>query len=580
MGKGLFRRLARWIRDHRIGLISLIILLIFVFGYLGLDRLYASTPSVPHTFPDRIYGIFQILRIAPGLSINNPTWELEIARWLAIFLIGYSVFTVAARLSSRELGLLSLKLGRDHVVVCGFTPLAVFLAGQYVNNGARVVMVGRPSDEGPEPPEGAIVLKGDTAGLLLKDAQLSRAKLLYCVEDDDALNADLLGYAYEVIGKDRSRPLDAMVHIVDPVLCNLIRAKLFRLSQRDVIRTEFFNMYQNAGRELLRRHPPFPRDAPSPPPVHILVMGVGRMGESLLVNIVKEWRGIFKGTGRKVAITILDREAGIRLKSLVFRYPPILDYADIRAIDADLQPSVLSGLPLPGGGEGGTPVTIAYVCLADTVLGLSAALVLHEKLKGTGVPVIVRTRSDRGFTSLLSRMDTGSVSPSLLPFPEFPSDTDVEDLAITTREQIARAVHDEYLVLLQREGLSNPVAEIPWSGLSEEMKAASRDQADDIIRKIEMIGCDIEHLTDWDEPLFRFTDEEIEQLAQLEHIRWMKERVLQGWQPGAERDDRRKIHPSIVPWEDLSEIEREKDRNAVRTLPATLFNVDLRIVRR
>jgi hypothetical protein len=60
----------------------------------------------------------------------------------------------------------------------------------------------------------------------------------------------------------------------------------------------------------------------------------------------------------------------------------------------------------------------------------------------------------------------------------------------------------------------------------------------------------------------------------------MKERASKGWQYAPERDDRWKYHPSMGPWEDLSEIEREKDRNAVRSLPAILFQVDLRIVRR
>jgi len=49
-----------------------------------------------------------------------------------------------------------------------------------------------------------------------------------------------LGYAFEMIGKDNPNHLEVMVHIVDPILCNLIRAKLFRLGQKDVVKTEVF----------------------------------------------------------------------------------------------------------------------------------------------------------------------------------------------------------------------------------------------------------------------------------------------------------------------------------------------------
>ncbi len=576
----LFRHIYRWFRDHQLALISLIVFLIFLFGYIGLDRLYLSTPAVPRTFLDRIYGIFQILRLAPGLTLNNPSWELEITRWLAILLIGYSAFIVVAKLSSREIGLLTLKLGRDHVVICGLTKLGIFLAQKYSSEGTRVVMIGRSYEEILQPPQGVVVLKGNTPDSLLKDAQLARARLLLCVEDDDALNADLLGYAFEMIGKDNPNHLEVMVHIVDPILCNLIRAKLFRLGQKDVVKTEFFNVYYNAGRQLLRQHSPFPLDESSPPDIHILVVGVGRMGESLVVNIAKEWRMKYKDSGKKVTITLIDLEAKKRKESLVFYYPSLMNYADIHALDTDMQPSVLSDLSLQWEENGSIPVTIGYVCLSDTVLGLSAALILHEKLKGQRVPIIVRTQSDRGFTSLLSRMDFESETLPLIPFPQFPSDTETGDFIVTTREQIARAIHEEYLLLVKQEEITHPPAEISWNKLPVDMKEANRDQADDIIRKIGLIGCDIEQLTNWDDPIFQFTGEEIEHLAMQEHNRWMSERSSKGWQYAMKRDDKWKYHPSMVPWEDLPETEREKDRNAVRSLPAILFRVDLRIVRR
>lgn len=576
----LVRTILRWFREHQLALISLLVFFIFLFGYFGLDRLYATTPSESRTFPDKIYGIFQILRLAPGLTINNPGWELEITRWLALLLIGYSAFIVVAKLSSREIGLITLKLGRGHVVVCGLTKLGIFLAQKYSSEGMRVVMLWRSSEETCKPPEGVIVLHGNTPESLLKDAQLARARLLLCVEDDDAVNADLLGYAFDIIGKDNPNHLEAMVHIVDPILCNLIRAKLFRLGQKDVIKTEFFNVYYNAGRELLRRHPPFPLDGSSPPDVHILVVGVGRMGESLVVNIAKEWRMKFRGRDKKIKITLIDLEAKKRMESLVFRYPSLMNYADIHTLNTDMQPSVLSDLSLLGRENGSIPITIGYVCLADTVLGLSAALTLHEHLKGQKVPIIVRTRSDRGFTSLLSRMVLGGESLPLIPFPQFPSDAETGDFIVTTREQIARAIHEEYLLVSRQENSSHPPTEVSWNELPADMKEANRDQADDIIRKIGLIGCDIERLTNWDEPVFQFTEEEIEHLATQEHKRWMRERASKGWKHAITRDDKWKYHPSMVPWEDLPETEREKDRMAVRSLPAILFRVDLRIVRR
>jgi hypothetical protein len=60
-----------------------------------------------------------------------------------------------------------------------------------------------------------------------------------------------------------------------------------------------------------------------------------------------------------------------------------------------------------------------------------------------------------------------------------------------------------------------------------------------------------------------------ERLARNTHDVWAKERMSQGWVFGAERDDSRKQHPSLVPYEELPEEEKIYDRNtAIETLKA------------
>ena len=44
------------------------------------------------------------------------------------------------------------------------------------------------------------------------------------------------------------------------------------------------------------------------------------------------------------------------------------------------------------------------------------------------------------------------------------------------------------------------------------------------------------------------------------------------WEYAPVRDDRKKLHPSLLGWEDarFSEVEKEKDRNTVRLIPKYL----------
>jgi RyR domain len=55
----------------------------------------------------------------------------------------------------------------------------------------------------------------------------------------------------------------------------------------------------------------------------------------------------------------------------------------------------------------------------------------------------------------------------------------------------------------------------------------------------------------------------------MEHRRWSGERLLRGWRPGA-RDDDRRLHPDLKPFEELDEDGWEKDRDAVRAVPGVL----------
>jgi hypothetical protein len=62
-----------------------------------------------------------------------------------------------------------------------------------------------------------------------------------------------------------------------------------------------------------------------------------------------------------------------------------------------------------------------------------------------------------------------------------------------------------------------------------------------------------------------------ELLARNTHDVWARERVQDGWRFGPERNDRRKEHPLLVPYEQLPESEKDYDRNtAMETLKVIL----------
>ncbi len=62
-----------------------------------------------------------------------------------------------------------------------------------------------------------------------------------------------------------------------------------------------------------------------------------------------------------------------------------------------------------------------------------------------------------------------------------------------------------------------------------------------------------------------------ETLARHAHEVWQRQRLADGWTFGPERDDARRLHPSLVPYDELSDSERQYDRNAaMETLRAVI----------
>jgi len=52
-----------------------------------------------------------------------------------------------------------------------------------------------------------------------------------------------------------------------------------------------------------------------------------------------------------------------------------------------------------------------------------------------------------------------------------------------------------------------------------------------------------------------------ELLSKNTHEVWSKERMARGWTWGPERDDANKKHPDLIPYEELTDDEKQYDRN-------------------
>lgn len=147
-------------------------------------------------------------------------------------------------------------------------------------------------------------------------------------------------------------------------------------------------------------------------------------------------------------------------------------------------------------------------------------------------------------------------------------------------DRLARAIHEDYVRRRRADPDTQPndPATRDWADLDESLKESNRDQALDIERKLAAIGCRVV-AAQGVRPVDDLTDDEVEELARLEHLRWVEHRRRQGWRSGPERDTAAKVTPYLVPWSGLSEKARDLDRDAVRAIPRLLAQSGLTFVR-
>jgi hypothetical protein len=107
-----------------------------------------------------------------------------------------------------------------------------------------------------------------------------------------------------------------------------------------------------------------------------------------------------------------------------------------------------------------------------------------------------------------------------------------------------------------------------WSSLAETYRLANRNQALHLLIKLTLIHCATVPMTYSN--FFVFNVYEVEKLARLEHHRWCVDRYLDGWSYHAIRNNERKHHPLLVDYHQLSESDKDNDRQPVRLLPVLL----------
>lgn len=76
---------------------------------------------------------------------------------------------------------------------------------------------------------------------------------------------------------------------------------------------------------------------------------------------------------------------------------------------------------------------------------------------------------------------------------------------------------------------------------------------------------------------YRIDADLVERLAEAAHDVWMEGKLRDGWAYSATTDKTRKLHACLVPYAQLSEADKQSDRDFVIGIPLILKRAGLRI---
>lgn len=546
-----------------------------VSGYLGLWQYVHSARGSGYgqAWWDVLYYDLQLFALGSrpleGPTPFNPA--LEVGRYLAAATTAYALLLAASALFGHAWRRWRRRRTKGHAIVVGATPAARAIA----ERRARTMTVLQVPSTDPA---------------LLRAAGLSRARVVYACGADNEDAVANLATALAAASRRRTNGLRINVQVTDPTLALGLKARRLMRNEHHGPVIDFFSMEEMAARRYVESDP---FDEPVRP--RILVAGAGAFGQAVIVEFARQWRLRSPRSTQRVAVTLVDERAAEAAELLVDRWPVVRDVCDITAV---------SGRRLPAGSSDEIdPYYRAFFCQDDEHLALSSALSAVSVWRAGPRSVVVRlnqlARHEAVFNGDGGLLDNLGGRISVVSVADAAGDLVVQDrepvreLAeavhlrymseVLATANLARSVHENYRATARHGGpaTDNPAMR-PWDQLGEEYRTANHAQAQDFTNKLRRIGCTIAPRSARIAPV-QLSEDEMETLSVHEHDRWIADRTQRGWRYGPQRDDSKKLHPDLVPWDRLPEPSKEKDRDAVRNLSAVydtaLAEVGLQIVR-
>ena len=597
---------------HEWTLVGLMAILVFVLGCAGYAQTMVFTAEGgDNTWWDIIYASLQLYILEGPDETSGWPLHLQLARALAPMIVLYAAASAVWSQVDKQVALYRLLFHkRRFVVVCGVGETGYRIARDYcLNSDKRVVIIDLdPTNAMAAELEylGAIVVNGNAMDtLVLMNARVIYAKEIFLCTSDDKANiaiAKSIERLTRQLGDKEAQQLESIAKrhesfiadeppnlgmrcfmcVDSPDLYEVFSSHSFFESNSSCFSLRVFNRRETIARNIFRWCSPDiyyrPIDA-SNTQMHILLIGFQALGREMILQtaLTAHYTDF-----RLPKITVLCREKfREEVARFQHRYPHLDKTADIDFIYADALTTKAEEWQKM---QSEVPFSVCYVAMQNDVEGILTARRLNRLRRLSGMPALnfVVCLNQQNFVAEIIDDDFQPISldKSMLPdfepieyFETLDETISIEVVVNEALDLLARTMHNAYVqAQLERgDSVERNASLIGWSDLPEHKKRANRHAAAHIDVKLRIGNC-IACGMDAAVPEVPFPPDEttLESLAQLEHRRWMADKYLAGYSYGEQRDEDRMLHPDLISWGDLSETDKDKDRDNILQIPRLL----------
>lgn len=541
-----------------------------ILSWIGLGIFVPEINNLEN-LPHRIYRVVKIAMggdpTADAKPAANVPWQLLIVKILVVIILIVTVFKIIQKVFYEQYTMLRLLFKRGHTIVCGIDAkgLQTLRDHQKSWGGKAVGIEIKHENEKAKTAkkEGHPIIWGDVKEAeTLLEAGVTRASNLICFLPGEQNGIEVLSTVYDIYEKKKpANQLNCYLQLNNARLIEVIERAEHLAHYKNVgLDVRFFNFNKMIARHLFRtfavKHFDDIATLSEGKFFRIILLGFGNLGKALLLQAL---RVLHFYSSAKTEIITADKNIGGKRKKFEEEYPFASEIFKISFVEFDgTYKELLKGCT-DCGNTNAIPVVITAFENNDENLEL--ALEILDYTPEDSFRIYTKNTDSKNVASLLKK--AGNENRRLNFFGDLETFCRMEYITGKEQDRMAQLIHNDYLKL-QRETVASESAryKTPWEDLLEDARDANRAQADHLIFKLAQAG-----IKNADAAAISFTAEQVEGLAIAEHQRWNAHRQINGWQYGALRNDIKKLHPSIVSWDALSEAEKQKDRDTVLRIP-------------